>query len=56
MDGDSKDLPRGHSTVSDDAKEVANVLENILKVQDFYVMQYMEMHWGEKQLLITAIQ
>lgn len=56
MDVDSKDLPRGDSTVSDDAKEVANVLENVLKVQDFYVMQYMEMHWGEKQLLITAIQ
>lgn len=32
MDVDSKDFPRGNHPVSDDAKEVAKVLENILKV------------------------
>lgn len=46
MDVDCKEIPRGSHTVFDDAKEIAEALKNVLKVWDFHVTQYLEMHWG----------
>lgn len=55
MDVDCNDIPRDSNTVSVDAKEIAEALKNILKVQDSHVMQYQGMHCWQKQLLITVI-